>query len=286
MKNIKTNNIVKLNKTDIIQAYISELVNVKYKPLTPIEEEELFIQLKETPNNIHIKNKIINHNQRFVISVVKSYTTNPNIVLDLINEGNIGLMEAVEKFDYTQGFKFITYASWFIRKNIVYYLNSYKTQIKQTNQKINKIIKIKNKVQDKFFCESGRYANTYELIELIEKEHNLKLTKYNIEHTYPDILNNDDNITIEETQNNLIIEKINYDHKSYILNLLLDCLPELYKNIIVDYYGINCEILETNDILEKYKISFERFRSIRQMVLSKLRLFAKQNDIKMKFLPN
>ena len=108
------------NTTDNISRYFSEIN--KYEILTPEKEAELAVKSKN--GDLKAKELILKSNLRFVVSVAKAYASPQNPLEDLISEGNKGLVESIETFDPSTGFKFISYAVWHIRKNIFLYLNN------------------------------------------------------------------------------------------------------------------------------------------------------------------
>ena len=101
---------------DPVKIYLKEIGRVPL--LTPEEEKELARRLAENPNDQAAKNRLSEANLRLVVSIAKKYVGRGMQFLDLIQEGNMGLLKAVDKFDYTKGFKFSTYATWWIRQSI------------------------------------------------------------------------------------------------------------------------------------------------------------------------
>lgn len=114
------------NTSDNLNRYFSEIS--KYELLSPEKEAELAFKAKDGDEKA--KEAILKSNLRFVVSVAKSYVSGNSPLEDLISEGNKGLVEAVENFDPTTGFKFISYAVWHIRKNILVYLNNHTRSIR------------------------------------------------------------------------------------------------------------------------------------------------------------
>ena len=125
MREFKITNRI-TNTTDNVNRYFNEIS--KYEILSPEKEAELAIKSKEGDEKA--KDSILKSNLRFVVSVAKAYQSTNVPLEDLISEGNKGLVEAIETFDSTNGFKFISYAVWHIRKNIFLYLNNYSRSIR------------------------------------------------------------------------------------------------------------------------------------------------------------
>jgi len=149
---------------DNLSRYFSEVS--KEELLDPHEEAELAVLAKNGDQKA--KDRIIRANLRFVISVAKAYSNKNAPVEDLISEGNKGLIEALEIFDPSTGFKFISYAVWHIRKNIFSYLSSH-SRIVRIPINVLSDMKKYQEIEDVFIGEHGREPNTEELIELMQK---------------------------------------------------------------------------------------------------------------------
>jgi RNA polymerase primary sigma factor len=163
MKDFKIN-IRYTDTSENLSRYFSEVS--KHKILSPDEEAELAFKAKE--GDPIAKDKIIKSNLRFVITVAKSYASKNSPLEDLISEGNKGLVEAIEIFDPTTGFKFISYAVWHIRKNIFVYLNNHSRMVRLPQNVLSEMKKVE-KVQDYFVRNYGREGNYKEIIELMEE---------------------------------------------------------------------------------------------------------------------
>ena len=125
------------NTSDNLNRYFNEIS--KYEILSPEKEAELSHKARQGDEKA--KEAVLKSNLRFVVSVAKSYVSAHSPLEDLISEGNRGLVEAIETFDPTNGFKFISYAVWHIRKNILLYLNNYSRSIRiptNVNQEMRK----------------------------------------------------------------------------------------------------------------------------------------------------
>ena len=142
----------------------------KYKILTAAEESELIKQMRNGDQNA--RTKLIASNQRFVYAVAKRYGNEDN-VLDLVNEGNIGLIQALDAFDETKGTRFLSCAIWYIRRQINGYLNSDNLLIRKTNN--TKTVYKLSKIKEKFFAEHNRYPEVDEVADILENEYGLKI---------------------------------------------------------------------------------------------------------------
>lgn len=140
------------------------------------EELELFSTMKNSTNEAEAeaaRKKLIESHQKFVFSVAKKYANAQMPVLDLVDEGNIGLMEAVDKFDATKGTRFLTFAVWYIRRNIGFYIVNHSQAVRSANKQ--KLINIVPKAKAKFIQENGREPSNEELVEIIEEMSNIKI---------------------------------------------------------------------------------------------------------------
>lgn len=147
-------------KGDNFKRYLNEVD--KTHPLSPNEEEELFLKFKQGDEKA--REKLIKSNLRFVVSVAKNYQNRGLDIDDLVNEGNIGLMRALDRFDPTKGFKLISYAVWWIRQSILEAINKNKFIRPPENNSIN-ISKIK-RISERFEADEGREPSERELEEL------------------------------------------------------------------------------------------------------------------------
>ena len=140
--------------------YLTEIG--RYKLITP-EEEVLLAELIKSGDEVALK-KLVEANLRFVVSVAKQYQNRGLSLPDLVNEGNLGLMRAAQLFDNTRGFKFISYAVWWIRAAIKQALNKNSLLIRMPTNKIDSLSKIK-KFTGSFAQENERDPNTNEIVD-------------------------------------------------------------------------------------------------------------------------
>lgn len=152
-----------------INQYLNDIR--KYTKMTPEEEEALFARYHNGDKSA--RQEIFLRNQRFVYSLAKRYAKTDDEVLDYVGEGNLGLNEAIDKYEPNKGFKFMTYAVWYIRRSMNYYLTDTKNMINRTNNL--KIAKKIDTFKQKFFTENGRQPDENEIIEHLEKEHNVSI---------------------------------------------------------------------------------------------------------------
>lgn len=150
------------NRTDNISRYFTD---VSSRPILS-SEEEFSIGLKAQAGDEEAIEKLISSNLRFVVSVAKQYTSTGVLLEDMICQGNIGLCDAARMFDPTRGFKFISFAVWHIRKEILMYLNSDQRTVRIPQNILTDLIKIK-RADEVILQEEGRYGTDEELQEAI-----------------------------------------------------------------------------------------------------------------------
>ena len=166
--NLKEKKTGFINADHSISAYLKEIN--KYKVLTASEEADLIKKMRN--GDLDARNHLIAANQRFVYAVAKRYGNDDN-VLDLVNEGNIGLMQALDTFDASKGNRFLSYAIWYIRREINAYLNNDNLLIRKTNN--TKTIYKLSKIKEKFYAENNRYPDVDEIAAILEAEYGFKI---------------------------------------------------------------------------------------------------------------
>ena len=260
------------NRDDLsIRLYFKDIN--KFKPLTPEEETELFIRIENGDRDAFVK--IIKHNLRFVITVAKQYQGQGLPLVDLINEGNIGLCTAVSKFDYTRGFKFISYAVWWIRQSIIQAIYNTGRTIRfpiPTVSKLNKLIKVSSTLESKL----EREATIEELAKETDftEEKVEDLIKYNNTCSSMDIVIDEDN---NSTIGDLIPSYVKSDDDLIInsdkeeLNKIISNLPNRNADIIRMFFGIGMQALSLEEIGVRFGMSEERIRQLREEGLEILR---------------
>lgn len=266
-----------------IDKYLSEIGKI---PLLSTEEE-IFLTRKIKQGNKKALDKLVKSNLRFVISVAKQYERLGLDIEDLISEGNIGLIKAAKRFDETRGFKFISYAVWWIRQSIMGALNDKSRLIKIPSSKFVEFSKINNKLK-KMEQEYGRDISENEL-DLNDKErkfygaHNLiknnhhSLDKYFTDDDKRDFVNVLTNENSLGPEKKLIYESLKKDLKRY----LNKCLDRRELKIIEMFYGIDkkreCTLKE---IAKEMNLTNERVRQIKEKSMKKLKFRSYQKNLK------
>lgn len=252
------------------------LEDIKRIPLLSIQkEEELCDKIKQGDQKA--LEQLVRANLRFVISVAKQYKNNNIELIDLINEGNLGLIKAAKVFDNTKGTKFISYAVWHIRDMII---KSLCNDSRIVRMPFNKSTKIKS-VNDNFSYLEQELKREPSIEELSEhmgcKTRDLEyIFKLPNTHTSLDapLSNDEDCHSLSETipsDNNTFSTSIT-DSLKIDINVILSNLPDRESNIIQLYYGINVpSSLTFDEIAEKYDICRERVRQICDAGLFRIR---------------
>ena len=260
-----------------IKKYLRELSNPEFNTLTPEKEVELFRKVKEWDQKA--KEKFIKANLRFVISVAKQYSRSWLNLEDLISEGNIWLLKAVDKFDETRWFRFISYAVWYIRESILQYIAS-NTTIKIPRNQKGRIWEIQNYKHDMMQVE-GRIPTKDEIMDkfrLSEKQYNNYLDA--VLSVRPKSLDEKVSIDDEEIFGNIIqsdnFKSPDFDlqvdsQKELILKALEKSLNPTEYEIITSYFWIWKEKPMTcNEIGYELKLSHKMVWLVKDRVCAKL----------------
>ena len=262
----------------------------KYEPITIEEERKLFERIKAGDESA--KNELVKAHQRFVLAVAKRFSVGDNI-MDLVQVGNIGMLQAIDKFDLNKNgedgkpIRFLSYAAWYIRREISFYLVN-NSLIRKTNN-IKTVFKI-NKVKNNFFLENGRYPSVNELTDIIDKEYGIKIKDpsylYDIETKYLNTVFDEDNKrdTFEKSwtfneksaEVNEYVGEAEKEHNKYIANKLLEHLSPREQTVLKRIYGIGCDKEYTIDeIAKELNLTRERVRQIKISSENKLKKLAK-----------
>ena len=280
---MRINNLYYTNlNSDSFKIYLNDIS--KEPVLTKEQEEELFKKYKEN-GDINAANRLIKSNLKFVVSCAKNLSGNNSYILpDLINEGNIGLMEALERFDYTKGVKFITYAVSYITRAINNYIikKSNVIRIKSYDRKYYLINKIRKELTDK-----NHYEPSNEMIcDVLLEKYGIKSSPSQIGNVISisidgsDVGYNDEDETYENyefnreySSNNLYEDTIKNDSNKLIIKRLFKYLHKDERDILSMIFGIdtfnNMEV-SIEDVAVIKGVSAERIRQIKDNALNKL----------------
>jgi len=245
-----------------VSKYFKEIKNNDI--LTRDEEFDLAMRIKS--GDKLAEEKLISSNLKFVVSIAKEYQGNGISLSDLINEGNYGLIKAASKFDHTKGFRFISYAVWWVKQSIIQSLNDNSRTIRLPSNVFNKLSSDKKELEK--LKLSGLYDFDLEDNKDIKSDiPSCKSLNYNI--------NEDGSELIDVLTESLEHESF-YDVNDVIKNELektLSILTEREREIIELYYGLNNnqDPLTLESIGNKFSLTKERIRQIKERAIRKLR---------------
>jgi RNA polymerase primary sigma factor len=259
-----------------INQYFTEIS--KYELLTL--EEELEIALKIRNGDENARNKLIKANLRFVISVATQYQNRGLSLSDLINEGNLGLIRATKSFDVTRGFKFISYAVWWIRQSITQAIIDNSRIVHLPLNIVGNQIKI-NKASKDFEQEYDRKPTHEELsgilgisVSLISKAINVSGADFSINAPFKNDYNNSTSTLdiLPDYNQPLPDENLTKESLTKDIEFMLSILTVREAEIIKMTFGIGREKKSTlEEIGENFNLTRERIRQIKEKALKKLR---------------
>lgn len=284
--NLKEKKSGYINTDHAINTYLKEIN--QYKVLTAAEEADLIEKMKK--GDAAAKALLIASNQRFVYAVAKRYGNEDN-VLDLVNEGNIGLMQALETFDPDKGNRFLSYAIWYIRREINAYLNNDNLLIRKTNN--TKTVYKLSKIKAKFFAENNRYPDVDEISAILEAEYGVKIkdkmdlldiSTTSINTCYDDedsrAFENTPYFTEKTSVENEFQDEVENEYNSAVSGALMSVLTEREQTIVKMAFGIGYNKEFTNaEIGEDLGMSSERVRQLKNGAIKKMQQTAKAEHL-------
>jgi RNA polymerase primary sigma factor len=282
MRQLKITKSITNRESASLDKYLQEIG--KYDLISVDEEVELARRIKK--GDVEAIEKLTRANLRFVVSVAKQYQNQGLSLPDLINEGNLGLIKAAEKFDETRGFKFISYAVWWIRQSIMQAINEQSRIVMLPLNQLSSLAKYKKAIAE-FEQKHQRKPTDDELAQLLDiTEDKIKKTVNASSHqvsvdapfvdgeynTLLDILENKDSPKADE---NLMRESLRIE-----VQRVLETLKPRERDIIKYSFGIGCEPLSLEEIGDKYGLTRERVRQIREKAIKKLRNSSRSNNLR------
>lgn len=263
-----------IRDTDSLNIYLREIA--KEDLITPDEEVELARRIKEGDEKA--KERLIKANTRFVISVAKQFQNKGVPLNDLVSEGNIGLIKAAEKFDETKGFKFISYAVWWIRQAI---MNAISDQGGMIHLPANQVI-TRNKLKKeaaRFEQDNQRQPTSYELAEStgIDEDKvrdSLSIVRNPTSIDAPFSEGDGEGTLLDVTVNEdspMADAKVNKESLSQELARVLASLNENEREILKMNFGMGQPEMTLEEIGQTMGLSRERIRQIKERALRKLR---------------
>lgn len=281
MRQLKITKRITERGQESIDTYLSEIS--KYDLLSPLEEEELARKARQGDEEAY--NKLVCCNLRFVVSVAKQFQHQGMPLADMINEGNIGLMKAAEKFDETKGFKFISYAVWWIRQSILSALAQKSRTIRLPQNQVGLLGRI-HKTIATYEQEHGQFPTLATLAELVgedadkvESVMNTDSRMFSMDAPFTADGENEGNMgdvlsaDIPATDHHLDRESLSRELDRYLKSVLKQTEEEILRRC----FGVGREESSLDEISLDMHLSRERVRQIREKSLRKLREGGKSN---------
>ena len=281
MRQLKITKSITNRESASLDKYLQEIGREEL--VSPEEEVELAQRIRK--GDQEALEKLTRANLRFVVSVAKQYQNQGLSLPDLINEGNLGLIKAAEKFDETRGFKFISYAVWWIRQSILQALAEQSRIVRLPLNQVGSLNKI-NKALGQFEQTHERQPSTEELAEMIDIPHDkiadtLRVSGRHVSVDAPfvegednsllDILPNDDSPMAD---NGLTNESLSTE-----IDRALQILTVREREIIKSFFGIGCQEMTLEEIGERLDLTRERVRQIKEKGIKRLKTSSKSKHL-------
>jgi RNA polymerase primary sigma factor len=273
MRQLKITKSITNRESASLDKYLQEIGK---EELITVEEEVELAQRIKKGDRVALE-MLTRANLRFVVSVAKQYQNQGLSLPDLINEGNLGLIKAAEKFDETRGFKFISYAVWWIRQSILQALAEQSRIVRLPLNQVGSLNKL-NKAFNKFEQENERTPTPEEMAETLEipKEKIADTMRVSGRHVSVDapFVEGEDNSLLDVLVNNdspkadttLIGESLNRE-----IERALSTLTERERDIIKLFFGIGVQEMTLEEIGERFGLTRERVRQIKEKAIRRLR---------------
>ena len=281
MRQLKITKSITNRESQSLEKYLQEIGKVEL--ISPEEEVKLATLIRQGCQKS--LDRLTRANLRFVVSVAKQYQNQGLSLPDLINEGNVGLIKAAQRFDETRGFKFISYAVWWIRQSI---LQSLAEQSRVVRLPLNKV-GLTNRIQKAFSLleqQFEREPSTEELAEFLDMDLEEVSATLNISSRHVSMdtpMSEGEDGTLLDVMENPNADKTDaeLDHKESLkteIDRSLRTLTERQKEVICFFFGIGVDHpMSLEDIGERYNLTRERVRQIKDKAITKLRSANRSN---------
>jgi RNA polymerase primary sigma factor len=273
MRQLKITKSITNRESASLDKYLQEIGREEL--ITVEEEVELAQRIKK--GDQEALEKLTRANLRFVVSVAKQYQNQGLSLPDLINEGNLGLIKAAEKFDETRGFKFISYAVWWIRQSILQALAEQSRIVRLPLNQVGSLNKI-NKALAKFEQENERTPSSEELSLILDIPQEKVTDTIRVSGRHVSV----DAPFVDGEDNNLLDVLVNNDSPNADRGLLneslskeidraLSTLTERERDIVKYFFGIGTQEMTLEEIGEQFGLTRERVRQIKEKAIRRLR---------------
>ena len=282
MRQLKITKSITNRESASLDKYLQE---IGHEDLLSVDEEVELAQRIRKGDRKALE-RLTKANLRFVVSVAKQYQNQGLSLPDLINEGNLGLIKAAEKFDETRGFKFVSYAVWWIRQSILQAIAEQSRIVRLPLNQVGSVNKI-NRVLNRFEQEHERRPSIDEIADKVDlpQEKIEDAMKVNNRHVSVDapFVDGEDNSLLDIMVNDdapmadraLVLESLREE-----INRALQTLNERERNIIEAFFGINQPEMTLEEIGEKFNLTRERVRQIKEKAIRRLRHNTKNKLLK------
>ena len=282
MRQLKITKSITNRESASLDKYLQEIGR---EELISVEEEVELAQRIHKGDQEALE-KLTRANLRFVVSVAKQYQNQGLSLPDLINEGNLGLIKAAEKFDETRGFKFISYSVWWIRQSILQALAEQSRIVRLPLNQVGALNKI-NKAQSRFEQEFERMPSPEELAEMVDIPRDkiadtMRVSGRHVSVDAPfvegednsllDVLVNDDSPNADR---GLVNESLNKE-----IERALQTLAPREREIVKSFFGIGCQEMTLEEIGECFGLTRERVRQIKEKAIRKLKTNSRSKLLK------
>lgn len=282
MRQLKISKSITNRESASLEKYLQEIGHQDL--LTADEEVELAQQIKKGDRKA--LERLTKANLRFVVSVAKQYQNKGLSLPDLINEGNLGLIKAAERYDETRGFKFISYAVWWIRQSILQAIAEQSRIVRLPLNQVGSVNRIAREL-NKFEQENERKPSVEEMADRIDlpEEKIAEAMKINTHHVSMDapfadgeansLLDFLPNTDSPSTDNVLDQESLRTE-----IGRVLDVLNDREQKVIKAFFGIGMQEMTLEEIGDKYNLTRERVRQIKEKAIRRLRYNTKSKTLK------
>lgn len=282
MRQLKISKSITNRESASLEKYLQEIGHQVL--LTADEEVELAQQIKKGDRKA--LERLTKANLRFVVSVAKQYQNKGLSLPDLINEGNLGLIKAAERYDETRGFKFISYAVWWIRQSILQAIAEQSRIVRLPLNQVGSVNRIAREL-NKFEQENERKPSVEEMADRIDlpEEKIAEAMKINTHHVSMDapFADGEDNSLLDflpntdspSTDNVLDQESLRTE-----IGRVLDVLNDREQKVIKAFFGIGMQEMTLEEIGDKYNLTRERVRQIKEKAIRRLRYNTKSKTLK------
>jgi RNA polymerase primary sigma factor len=277
--------ITNRNKSEAFSKYLTDISKIQ---LFDSNEDELKCAFKAKNGNVNALNELVRRNLRFVVSVAKQYEAYDAPIEDLVNQGNMGLCEAATKFNPETGFKFISYAVWYVRKEMLLYLKEFSRQIRLPQNRFSELSKFNREI-DNLTQNLERKPDILDMygvlpnckdsqVEIISNLSNMRVSSLDKplvnergSSTVGDMLSSES----ESTDSMFVNEK----NKQLIKGILSKLKPR-ESFIIINLFGLNCPQKTLSDVAKELNLSSEAIRLIKRKTLIKLKKVCSDSGVK------